>query len=204
MSKGNRKWGNACFSTKHTVYVNSELPWGLDPMPVSIVDDEVGIFDTADPWSHIPQEVHLTLPHLNCQEIHLHTIEEIQLSSNMTLCVFGRVISSYYFPRRLCFWLKWTCSAVWTSDWSLKKSRQFHTHIFGRSEVEEHVISSNRLHMEDDGVIAAFLDLWPVGADTVSTGRHRHLNLGVKGHERSSQRVQTTHDEWSYFSSCSL
>lgn len=88
--------------------------------------------------------------------------------------------------------------------WSLKKSRQFHTHIFGRSEVEEQVISSNRLHMEDDGVIAAFLDLWPVGADTVSTGRHRHLNLGVKGHERSSQRVQTTHDEWSYFSSCSL
>ncbi len=72
--------------------------------------------------------------------------------------------------------------------WSLKKSRQFHTHIFGRSEVEEQVISSNRLHMEDDGVIAAFLDLWPVAADTVSTGRHRHLNLGVKGHERSSQR----------------
>ncbi len=99
-------------------------------MPVSIVDDEIGIFDTADPRPHVPQEVHLTLPHLNSQEIHLHTIEQSQLSSLVPDTV---------------------------------QSRHSHTHIFGRSEVEEQVISSSRLHMEDDGVIAAFLDLWPVG-----------------------------------------
>ncbi len=67
------------------MYVNSELPWGLDSMPVSIIDDEIGIFDTADPRPHIPQEVHLTLPHLDSQEIHLHTIEKSQLSSDKTL-----------------------------------------------------------------------------------------------------------------------
>lgn len=75
----------------------------------------------------------------------------------------------------------------------MKEQRQIYTHIFGRSEVEEQVISSIGLHMEDNGVIAALLDLWPIAADTVSAGRHRHLNLRFKGHERSSQRVRTAH-----------
>lgn len=68
---------------QNTEYVNPELPWGFDSMPVSIVDDEIRIFYTADPWPNIPQEVHLTLPHLNRQEIHLHT------TKHDIMCVYG-------------------------------------------------------------------------------------------------------------------
>lgn len=74
-------------NTYCSIHVNPELPWGFDSMPVSIVDDEIGIFYTADPWPNIPQEVHFTLPHLNRQEIHLHTTEEIQHAPNI-MCVW--------------------------------------------------------------------------------------------------------------------
>lgn len=43
--------------------------------------------------------------------------------------------------------------------------------------------------MEDNGVIAALLDLRPISADTVSAGRHRHLNLGFKGHESDGRHM---------------
>lgn len=60
---------------------------------------------------------------------------------------------------------------------------RFVTHEFGRAEVEEEVLCGERLHVQDDGVVAAFLDVRLVGADTVSPGRHGHFNLEVKGQE---------------------
>jgi len=45
-------------------------------MPVPIMDGVMGIFDSSHTWTHIPEEIHFPLTHLQGQEINLRQIEE--------------------------------------------------------------------------------------------------------------------------------
>lgn len=50
---------------------NGILPWGLDAMPVAVVDSHVRVLNLAHSRAHVPQEVDLALTHLNGQEVNL-------------------------------------------------------------------------------------------------------------------------------------
>lgn len=70
------------------------LPRRLDPVPVSIMDGVMGIFDPPHTWTHIPKEIHLPLAHLQCQEINLR-------QSRHMLNTLQKIIVVIYFRLRL-------------------------------------------------------------------------------------------------------
>lgn len=47
------------------------LPGRLNAVPVPIVDGVMRVLDSAHTRAHVPEEVHLSLPHLQGQEINL-------------------------------------------------------------------------------------------------------------------------------------
>lgn len=75
------------------------LPRRLYSVPVPIMDGVMGIFDPPHTGTHVPEEIHLALTHLQGQEINLRHTEDkrkiLYINWNITLCIILLVISHH-------------------------------------------------------------------------------------------------------------